>query len=92
VAQERYALPEVALPSSPSATTDSKGGNVKDDVLIAVDPHKAHNTLAVLDPATRMVIAEGTDDLDPSLGVAVPLGIDPNQHPARTGDGDGLGR
>lgn len=29
------------------------------DVLIAVDPHKAHNTLAVIDPTTRVVVAEG---------------------------------
>jgi hypothetical protein len=29
------------------------GGNVNDDVVIAVDPHKPHNTLAVLDPTTR---------------------------------------
>jgi transposase len=31
---------------------------VKDGVLIAVDPHKAHNALAVLDPSTRTVVAE----------------------------------
>jgi transposase len=30
---------------------------MNDDVLIAVDPHKAHNTLAVIDPTTRTVIA-----------------------------------
>jgi transposase len=29
---------------------------VNDDVLIAVDPHKAHNTLAVLDPFTKGVV------------------------------------
>jgi transposase len=28
-----------------------------DEVLIGVDPHKASNTLAVLDPATRVVVA-----------------------------------
>jgi len=27
--------------------------------LIAVDPHKAHNTLVVLDPATRTSVGEG---------------------------------
>jgi transposase len=31
---------------------------VNDDVVIAVDPHKAHNTLALLDPTTRTVVAE----------------------------------
>ena len=30
---------------------------MNDEVLIAVDPHKAHNTLAVIDPATRTVMA-----------------------------------
>ena len=30
---------------------------MNDDVLIAVDPHKAHNTLAVIDPTTRTVVA-----------------------------------
>jgi transposase len=30
---------------------------VNDEVLIAVDPHKAHNTLAVIDPMTRTVVA-----------------------------------
>jgi hypothetical protein len=34
------------------------GGNVNDDVVIAVDPHKPHNTLAVLDPTTRRVVGE----------------------------------
>jgi hypothetical protein len=28
---------------------------LNDDVLIAVDPHKASNTAAVLDPVTKMV-------------------------------------
>lgn len=32
---------------------------MNDDVLIAVDPHKAHNTLAVIDPGSRAVVAEG---------------------------------
>jgi transposase len=32
---------------------------VNDGVLIAVDPHKAHNTLVVLDPATRTPVDEG---------------------------------
>jgi transposase len=31
---------------------------VNDDVLIAVDPHKAHNTLAVIDPATKTAVAD----------------------------------
>jgi transposase len=30
---------------------------VHDDVMIAVDPHKASNTAAVMDPATKVVIA-----------------------------------
>jgi hypothetical protein len=34
-------------------------GNIDDDVLIAVDPHNAHNTLAVIDPSSRMVIDAG---------------------------------
>jgi hypothetical protein len=29
---------------------------VNDDVIIAVDPHKASNTAAVLDPVTKTVI------------------------------------
>jgi hypothetical protein len=29
---------------------------VRDDVLIAVDPHKASNTAAVLDPVSKTVI------------------------------------
>jgi transposase len=29
---------------------------VNDDVMISVDPHKARNTLAVLDPVTKTVI------------------------------------
>jgi len=28
-----------------------------DDVMISVDPHKASNTLAVMDPVTKTVIA-----------------------------------
>jgi hypothetical protein len=35
-----------------------RGGKVHDEVMIAVDPHKAHNTLAVIDPTTRTVVAE----------------------------------
>lgn len=31
---------------------------MNDDVLIAVDPHKSHNTLAVIDPVTKTVVAE----------------------------------
>ena len=31
---------------------------MSDGVLIAVDPHKAHNTLVVLDPATRRPVGE----------------------------------
>jgi hypothetical protein len=30
-----------------------------DDVLIAVDPHKAHNTLAVIDPSRRVAVDGG---------------------------------
>jgi hypothetical protein len=30
---------------------------VSDDVVISVDPHKASNTAAVMDPATKIVIA-----------------------------------
>ena len=30
---------------------------VGDDVVISVDPHKASNTAAVIDPVTRTVIA-----------------------------------
>jgi transposase len=33
-------------------------GDVSDGLLIAVDPHKAHNTLVVLDPASRAVLDE----------------------------------
>jgi transposase len=32
---------------------------VEDDVLIAVDPHKAHNTLAVTDPSSRVAVDGG---------------------------------
>lgn len=32
---------------------------VDDDVMISVDPHKASNTLAVMDPVTKTVIARG---------------------------------
>jgi hypothetical protein len=30
---------------------------MNDEVLIAVDPNKARNTLAVIDPVTRTVVA-----------------------------------
>jgi hypothetical protein len=30
-----------------------------DDVLIAVDPHKAHNTLAVIEPSSRLAVDGG---------------------------------
>jgi transposase len=33
------------------------GKTVDDDVVIAVDPHKASNTLAVMDPATAVAVA-----------------------------------
>jgi hypothetical protein len=45
VAQERSALPEVALPSSPGQTRQEEG-IMSGDVMIAVDPHKAGNTAA----------------------------------------------
>ena len=32
---------------------------MNDEVLIAVDPHKAHNTLAVIDPSSRVVVDGG---------------------------------
>lgn len=32
---------------------------MNDDVLIAVDPHKGHNTLAVIDPGSRVVVEGG---------------------------------
>src|SRR6476660_2723706 len=50
VAQERSARPEVALPSSPEDTPMARRNSLSDDVMIAVDPHKASNTAAVLDP------------------------------------------
>jgi hypothetical protein len=57
VAQERSALPEVALPSSPADIPDGQEElPLNDDVMIAVDPHKASNTAAVLDPVTKTVI------------------------------------
>src|SRR5580700_6820043 len=57
VAQERSALPEVALPSSPAETPDGQEEpSLNDDVMIAVDPHKASNTAAVLDPVTKTLI------------------------------------
>src|SRR6266851_4150486 len=61
VAQERFALPEVALPSSPRSLAPelTEEDDVSDGVLIAVDPHKGHNTLVVLDPATRVPVDEG---------------------------------
>jgi hypothetical protein len=52
-----FASPQVALPSSPSNPHDAlRGGSVNHEVLIAVDPHKAHNTLAVLDPVTKTAV------------------------------------
>src|SRR6516225_2595182 len=56
VAQQRSALPEVALPSSPAETPDGRRNPVNDDVLIAVDPRQAGNTAAVLDPVTKTVL------------------------------------
>ena len=46
VAQERSALPEVALPSS-SDPSWRRRESMSDDAMIAVDPHKAGNTAAV---------------------------------------------
>jgi transposase len=43
------------LPSSPE-DPDGKEEPLNDDVMIAVDPHKASNTAAVLDPVTKTVI------------------------------------
>src|SRR5262245_36499319 len=51
--------PEVALPSSPEDPADGQEELLSDDVLIAVDPHKASNTAAVLDPVTKTVIEAG---------------------------------
>ena len=56
VAQERSALPEVALPSSPDRPGGKEGNPASDDVMITVDPHKASNTAAVLDPVTKTLI------------------------------------
>jgi transposase len=44
------------LPSSPEDTPDGQEELVSDDVMIAVDPHKASNTAAVLDPVSKTVI------------------------------------
>jgi len=44
------------LPSSPEDTPDGQEELLSDDVMIAVDPHKASNTAAVLDPVTKTVI------------------------------------
>jgi transposase len=44
------------LPSSPAEIPDGQEELVSDDVMIAVDPHKASNTAAVLDPVTKTVI------------------------------------
>jgi hypothetical protein len=52
VAQERSALPEVALPSSPEIP-GSEEDPLSDDMMIAVDSHKASNTAAVPGPVTR---------------------------------------
>jgi hypothetical protein len=55
VAQERSALPEAALPSSPEVPV-ARRIPLGDDVMIAVDPDKASNTAAVLDPVTKTLI------------------------------------
>ena len=34
--------------------------SVGEDVMISVDPHKASNTLVVMDPVTKAVIAPAT--------------------------------
>jgi hypothetical protein len=48
---------EVALPSSPAETPDGQEEpSLNDVVMIAVDPHKASNTAAVLDPVTKTLI------------------------------------
>jgi transposase len=54
------------LPSSPEDTPDSQEEPLSDDVMIAVDPHKASNTAAVLDPVTKTVIesARFTNTMD----------------------------
>ena len=57
MAQEWLALLEVALPSSPEGIPDGQEEPLMDDdVMIAVDPHKASNTAAVLDPVSKTVI------------------------------------
>jgi hypothetical protein len=56
VAQERSALPEVALPLLARKTGSEEVPSLNDDVMIAVDPHKASNTAAVLDPVTKTLI------------------------------------
>jgi transposase len=44
------------LPSSPEDTPDGQEEPLSDDAMIAVDPHKASNTAAVLDPVSKTVI------------------------------------
>src|SRR5690348_2403167 len=55
VAQERSARPEVALPASPVHALTCEEDDVS-AVMIAVDPHKAGNTAAVLDPVTKTLL------------------------------------
>ena len=50
---------------------------MSDDVMIAVDPHKASNTAAVLDPVTKTVIevarfANSVDGYSRLAGFAAP--------------------
>jgi hypothetical protein len=45
------------LPSSPEDTLDGQEEPfLNDDVMIAVDPHKASNTAVVLDPVSKTVV------------------------------------
>ena len=55
---------------------------MSDDVMIAVDPHKASNTAAVLDPVTRTLIesarfANSADGYEQLTGFAAALGSAP---------------
>ena len=43
-------------PPRQKETPDGQEEPLSDDVMIAVDPHKASNTAAVLDPVTKTVI------------------------------------
>ena len=46
-------------PASPSNRPSTGGGDMgHEEVLIAVDPHKGHNTLVVLDPVSRLPVEE----------------------------------